>query len=112
MALLRPRGWRWAALGCAALDVAKAYKVTRDDRFDLPARLLLVSADLALWCAAARDDTDTSEDTVIREWPWPPRPAPAWGSVEFVVPALDAAVAAAVRIAEDIGFDWSGSHGG
>src|SRR5580704_7389476 len=91
------RGWRWAALGCAALDVAKAYKLTRDDHFNLPARLLLDSADLALWCAAARDDTDTSEDSVIPGVALAAEAGARLGVGGLIVPALNAAVAAAVR---------------
>jgi hypothetical protein len=91
------RGWRWAALGCAALDVAKAYKLTRNDRFNLTARLLLDSADLALWCTGARDDTHTSEDSVIPGVALATEAGARLGVGGLIVPALNAAVAAAVR---------------
>ena len=61
----RTRPWKLAAGAAAALDIAKARRLARDDRFALAPRVVLDAADLALWCGAARDDTDTSEDAVI-----------------------------------------------
>jgi hypothetical protein len=101
--VLSPRGaartpaWRAAALMSAGVDVAKAAWLARDDRFRLAPRLALDVADLALWCLAADDDADSSEDAVIPGSSLAVEAGARWGPVGLVVPAANAAVAAAVR---------------
>lgn len=101
--IVSPRGaaktgaWRAAATASAAVDVAKARWLVRDQRFALGGRLALDAADLALWCIAARDDTDTSEDAVIPGVALAAEAGARLGAAGFVVPAVNACVAACVR---------------
>ena len=100
---LSPRGaarsprWRAAAAASAVADVGKARVLARDDRFALGPRLLIDAADLALWCLAARDDTDTSEDAVIPGVALAAEAGSRLGPVGFVVPVVNACVAGVVR---------------
>ena len=90
-------GWRaMAALG-AVNDVVKARWLAGHDRFRLWPRLAWDAADLALWCMAARDDTDTSEDAVIPGASLATEAGARLGPAGLVVPLTTAAVAAAVR---------------
>jgi hypothetical protein len=93
----RTPGWRLVAGASSALDVAKARRLTRDDRFGLGARLALDAADLAVWCLAARNDADTSEDAVIPGVALAAEAGARIGPAGFVVPVVNAIVAAAVR---------------
>ena len=91
------RSWRLAALAGAIVDIGKAAWLARDQRFRLAPRLALDAADLAVWCLAAGDDADTSEDAVIPGVPLAAEAGARWGPAGLVVPAVNAAVAAAVR---------------
>lgn len=90
-------GWRAAAVLSAGVDVAKAAWLARDSRFRLAPRLALDGADLVLWCLAAGDDSDTSEDAVIPGASLAVEAGARWGPAGLAVPAANAAVAAAVR---------------
>ncbi len=100
---LSPRGaarshrWRVAAALSGVVDVAKAKYLTRDSRFGLIPRLALDAADLSLWCMAARDDTDTSEDAVIPGVALAAEAGARLGPGGFIVPAVNAGVAAGIR---------------
>ena len=93
----RTAGWRLVAGASSALDLAKARRLARDDRFELGARLALDAADLAVWCVAARDDADTSEDAVIPGVALAAEAGARIGPAGFVVPIVNASVAALVR---------------
>lgn len=112
-------GWRLAAALGATVDVAKAHVLARDDRFRLGSRLLLDAADLALWCVAAGDDTDTSEDAVIPGAALATEAGARLGPIGLAVPVANAAVAAAVRRArghrlrlEQFSWQLMGTGGG
>jgi hypothetical protein len=79
------------------VDVGKARWLVRDERFAMGPRLLLDAADLAVWCLAARDDTDTSEDAVIPGVALAAEAGSRLGRRGFVVPVLNACVAGCVR---------------
>jgi hypothetical protein len=104
-------GWRLAAALGATVDVAKAHVLARDDRFRLGSRLLLDAADLALWCVAAGDDTDTSEDAVIPGAALATEAGARLGPIGLAVPVANAAVAAAVRRARGHRLGSSSSRG-
>ncbi len=101
--VVSPRGaartpaWRAAALASALVDVAKARALARSDRFALAPRLTLDAADLALWCMAARNDSDTSEDAVIPGVALAAEAGARLGPIGLGVPAVNAAVAAVIR---------------
>ncbi|HEV2369371.1 MAG TPA: hypothetical protein VGR90_05815, partial [Acidimicrobiales bacterium] len=101
--VVSPRGaartwpWRAAAGAGAVVDLAKAVWFGGDKRLRLPTRLALDAADLALWCLAAEDDADTSEDAVIPGVALAAGAGARLGPGGLVVPAVNAAVAAAVR---------------
>jgi hypothetical protein len=59
--------------------------------------MLLDAGDLAVWCCAATDDADTSEDTVIPGVALAAEAGARLGLLGFVVPAVNATVAVAVR---------------
>jgi hypothetical protein len=58
---------------------------------------VLDAADLAVWCLAARDDTDTSEDAVIPGVALAAEAGSRLGPAGFVVPLVNACVAGTVR---------------
>lgn len=93
----RTAGWRAAAVVWAGVDVAKASWLTRTDKFRLVSRLALDAADLAFWCLAARDDSDSSEDAVVPGATLAVEAGARLGLGGLVVPALNAAVAGTVR---------------
>ena len=93
----RSGGWRVIAAASAVVDIGKARWLARDERFAFGARLALDAADLAVWCVAARDDTDTSEDAVIPGVALAAEAGSRLGPAGFVVPVATACVAAAVR---------------
>lgn len=101
--VMSPRGaartvaWRAAAVICAGLDVAKAAWLARDDEFWLGPRLALDAADLALWCLAAGDDPDSTEDAVVPGATLAVEAGARLGLGGLVVPLAHAAVAGAVR---------------
>ncbi|MGH9073696.1 MAG: hypothetical protein ACRDZQ_06205 [Acidimicrobiales bacterium] len=103
--LLSPRGaartpgWRAVAGISAATDLAKSVWLARHRRFALGIRMVLDAADLALWCLAAADDADTSEDAVIPGVALAVEAGARLGLGGVVVPAGNAAVAIAVRAA-------------
>ncbi len=98
-----PRGaantprWRLLALGSAVLDIAKARRLAATDDFELWPRLVLDVADLAVWSFAAHDDTDTSEDSVIPGVALAAEAGARLGPAAFVIPIVNASVAAAIR---------------
>ena len=96
-AAARTPAWRAVAVLSAALDVGKARWLRRNRRFALGPRLLLDAVDLAVWCIAARDDTDTSEDAVIPGVALAAEAGARLGLAGFAVPLTHACVAAGVR---------------
>ncbi len=98
-----PRGaarstrWRLAAAVCGALDVARARALRADDRLHLVPRLLADAADLALWCLAADDDHDSSEDAVIPGVALAAEAGGRLGPAGLVVPLVNALVAYGIR---------------
>lgn len=95
----RTRGWRVVAVVQAVTDVARAAWLAGDPGFKLWPRLATDLADLALWCAAAEDDWDSSEDAVVPGVALAAGAAARYGAAGAVVPVANAVVGAAVRAA-------------
>ena len=93
----RTPAWRAAAGALAALDLAKGAWLSGHDRFRGLPRWVGDAADLALWCAAAADDWDSSEDAVVPGVALACEAGARLGPVGVVVPLANAGVAAAVR---------------
>lgn len=93
----RTGAWRAVAVISGAGDLAKAMALSRDRQPRIALRWLADAADLALWCSAAGDDSDTSEDAVIPGAALAVEAAARWGAPGAVVPLANAAVAAFVR---------------
>jgi hypothetical protein len=90
-------GWRSAAFASIALDLVTASRLRRDRSFHFASRLALDAADLALWCAAAGDDPDTTSDSVIPGVALAAEAGARMGARGLVVPTVNAAVVALVR---------------
>ena len=93
----RSRGWRVVATAAGCGDLVKAVWLSRDPKPRIALRWLADAGDLALWCLAAGDDADTSEDAVIPGAALAVEAAARWGLPGAVVPLANAAVAAYVR---------------
>lgn len=115
----RTPGWKALAGGQAALDLARARWLAGHRRFMAGPRWLADAADLALWCWAARDDPDTSEDAVIPGVALAAEATARLGAPGLIVPLANATVMTAVRRRrghrlrlEQISWQLMGSLGG